>query len=266
MKIKFISGWTGYGGSTIVLLEHCKLLQEAGYNVEFYGEQEWHLNRFFGSRLLYDLVINPDDILVYHYMELETRPICLQCILFLHEKELYNIRSRKISGFDQIIFASQTQRDFHQIEGKIVNNPMLALVDIRQHYPPNQNIAGVVGTICERKNTHISIQKALEDNRDLVYVFGNIGSNEYYEEKIQPLLSDRVMLRDLVDPSNLMYMYNQFDVLYHMGEDESACLVLGECRLLNKPVIKSDKLFDYPLLDNKEILNQWKSVFNDTEI
>jgi hypothetical protein len=56
-------------------------------------------------------------------------------------------------------------------------------VDVKKHNPPNDNIAGVVGTIQTRKNTHVSICKALENRCNKVLLFGDF-EPEYFKNII----------------------------------------------------------------------------------
>lgn len=271
MAIKFVTGYSGCGGSTVCILEHCKLLDSAGFDVFFYGEQDWHLPRYKNSRRLCDFSANPEDIVIYHYIHADHKPKCHKFFLFLQETNLYDLRTidrslpntffrPNISFFDEILFVSESQKAWHGfLEGRIVPNFIHHLVDKSAHNPPCQNIAGVVGHVHPIKNSHISIQKALENGASKVNIYGPVYS-PYFDKEIRPLLSDRVVYKGHYEPERRMEMYNEFDVLYHFGEYESACLVLGECRILEKKVVKCEALKDYTICTKQEILEIWKSI------
>lgn len=260
MAVKFFTGYSGYGGSTICLIDHCKLLDSCGFDVELYGPNDWHFRRYRKSYKSSEFKPNQEDIVIYHYVDLSQRPSCSKCMIFLHETNLYDLRTKDISFFDEVLFASESQREWHGFAGGVVvPNVMEDLVDVANHKPPNRNIAGVVGHVHPIKSTHVSVLKALEDGMERVHIYGP-AYPPYFEEQIVPLLSDKVIYKGFYEPENRMEIYNSFDVLYHFGEYESACLVLGECRILKKKVVKCDALKDYPFYDKKQITQIWNQI------
>jgi len=262
MAIKFLTGYSGTGGSTICILEHCRLLDSVGFEAYFYGPQDWHLSRFKNSMRTIDFTLSDDDILIYHYVDANHRPNCFKFFLFLHETNLYDLRLKNTTFFDNILFSSESQKAWHGREkGVIVPNVMSNLVDKKKNNPPNKNIAGVVGHVHPIKNTHVSIEKALQDKVSKVHIYGPMYL-PYFEEKIKPLLSDKVEYKGEFEPERRMEIYNDFDILYHFGEYESACLVLGECRILQKKVVKCQSLIDYPIYTDQQIVEIWKKVLN----
>jgi hypothetical protein len=260
-KIKFITGFGSFGGSTIALLEHCKLLSENGFDTYLFAPGEWHMGRFSGCRKIEDLSIESDDIVIFHHLSPEVRPRCKKSILYLHEKSLWNIKDRDLLPFDSIAYVSEDQAFFHGVLGAVVPNPVKRMVDLSDHHPPCLNVAGIVGTIQQRKNQHLSIKKALDDERDKILLFGDF-EEHYFRSEIQPLLSDKVQYLGLIDPDKRMDMYNMFDVLYMFSSEEAASLVLGECRVLGKHVVKSDEVVDYEILDDENIISRWVEVFS----
>lgn len=261
-KVKFITGFGSFGGSTVALLEHCRLLGENGFETFLYADGEWHMGRFGGSRRMSDLSVDPDDILVFHHMDLAVRPRCRRSLLYLHEKSLWPLAGRNLLPFDSVVYVSEGQRRFHGVDGPVVPNPVRRMVDASKHSPPGSNVAGIVGTIQRRKMQHVSILKALEDGREKVLLFGDSEAN-YFESMVAPLLSDKVVHMGMFDPGDRMKMYNMFDCLYMHSSDESASLVLGECRVLGKEVFKSDEVEDYEMPGEDEIVSRWRGVFAD---
>lgn len=259
-KVKFVSGFGGFGGSTIALMQHCSLLSSAGYESHMYSDDKWLLSRFEKARKMSEFVVEEDDIIVYHLLEMGRRPKCKKAYLYMHEKTVWNLRAKQFSGFDEILFVNQGQMDWHGVKGFVIPNPMSGLVDKSDHSPPGQNVAGIVGTIQPRKLQHRSVKRALDDGRSKVLLFGDY-NKEYFEGYIKPLLSDRVEYMGLYDPSRRMEMYNSFDVLYMDSSDESASLVLGECKILEKEVSKDDRVQDYEIASDGEVLDRWVSLF-----
>jgi glycosyltransferase involved in cell wall biosynthesis len=265
--IKFVTGYSGYGGSTIMLIQHCNLLNENGIVAEIYGPQDWHFARCKSSRMLHELVPEEDDILIYHFSEPTSRPKCKKLFLFLQETSLYDLKTKPVDIFDEVLFVSKEQRMWHgRNDGKIVPNRVNGLVDPLLHNPPSKNIAGIVGNIHPIKNPDVSIAKAIEDGRDEIILFGPIMDGMAFEDYLSNYVSKydaRVKYGGFIEPENRMDMYNSFDVLYHFGEYESACITLGECRLLGKEVVKGDKLHDYPILNDQDIFNVWKKLIEE---
>jgi len=259
-KVKFVSGFGGFGGSTIALMQHCSLLNSAGYESFIYSDDKWLLSRFELARRMSDFSVEEDDIIIHHLMEMGRRPKCKKVYLYMHEKTVWNLRSKQFSGFDEILFVNENQMEWHGVKGFVVPNPMSGLVDKSAHFPPNQNIAGVVGTIQPRKLQHRSVRRAIDDGMSKVLLFGDY-NKEYFEGYIKPLLSDRVEYMGLYDPCRRMEMYNSFDKLYIDSSDESASLVLGECRILGKEVSKDERVPDYEMVSDEEVLDRWNNLF-----
>lgn len=247
-----------------MLIQHCNLLNENGIPSEIYGAQEWHLNRCGNSRKLDDLEFSDDDILVYHFSEPQFRPKCRKIFLLLQETSLYDLRKKPVEVFDEILFVSKEQREWHgQNQGLILPNRINGLVDKSTHSPPGRNVAGIVGNIHPIKNPDISIARAMDDGREEIILFGPIMdgmSFENYLAKYVDKYDERVRYGGFVEPEERMSMYNSFDVLYHFGELESACITLGECIVLGKSIVKGEKLHEYPILSDKEILGVWKEL------
>lgn len=261
-KVKFVTGFGSFGGSTVALLEHCRLLCENGFEATLYADGDWHMGRFGDSRKMCDFSPGRDDIVVFHHMDPVVRPKCRRSVLYLHEKSLWSLRGRNLLPFDSIVYVSESQKEYHGVPGTVVPNPVSRMVDPNGHCPPGMNIAGVVGTIQQRKRQHISIERALADGRSKVLLFGDY-EEAYFNSHIRPMLSDRVVYMGLFDPDDRMLMYNSFDCLYMFSSEESASLALGECRVLGKQVFKSAEVSDYEMPSDSEIMDRWASVFNE---
>jgi glycosyltransferase involved in cell wall biosynthesis len=265
--IKLVTGYSGYGGSTIMLIQHCNLLNENGIFAELYGPQDWHLSRCKNSKLLDELEVSKDDVLIYHFIEPSFKPKCKKFFLLIQETSLYDLRFKQVDVFDDILFVSREQQAWHgRNDGKIVPNRVNGLVDPLLHNPPSKNIAGIVGNIHPIKKPDVSIAKAIEDGRDEIILFGPIMDGMAFEDYLSKYVAKydrRVKYGGFIEPEDRMNMYNSFDVLYHFGEYESACITLGECRLLGKEVVKGDRLYDYPILNDRDIFDIWKKLIEE---
>jgi hypothetical protein len=258
--IKFVTGFSGFGGSTVMIIQHAKLLQEKGYEVEIYGAEDWHMDKFSGSKKLKDLSYSEDDIILFHYYTPNFKIKCKKCFLYLQETNLFDLREKDLSLFDEVLFVSEGQMNYHGFEkGRILPNRINGLVDLSKNKPPGQNIAGIIGHIHPIKQPHVAIKKALEDNVSKIFLYGII-CLPYFEKEIQPFLSEKVVYGGAIPLESKMEMYNSFDILYHFGEFESACLAWAEAHVLGKKIVKSEKLYEYPILDDHEVLEVWKTI------
>lgn len=165
--------------------------------------------------------------------------------------------------FDSVAYVCESQKEYHGVPGAVVPNPVARMVDPGAHSPPGKDIAGVVGTIQARKRQHLSVDMALADGRSRVLLFGDF-EEDYFNSRIKPLLSERVVYMGLADPDDRMSMYNSFDHMYIFSSEESASLALGECRVLGKQVFKSEEVSDYEIIGDSEIVDRWRSVFEDS--
>jgi hypothetical protein len=121
------------------------------------------------------------------------------------------------------------------------------------------NIAGIIGTIEDRKQTHISIERALSDGCEKIYLFGHIGDEKYYNNFIKKFISDKVI--HYGHTTNKQEMYNMIGKVYHSSKGEVACLVKDECYLTNTEFYGNDETNnEVSKLNNDEILKLWKKT------
>ena len=121
-----------------------------------------------------------------------------------------------------------------------------------------EKIAGVIGSFDENKQTHISIQRALADGCEKVYLFSE-PYGPYYENYIKPLINDNVILKGFVEDKQAMY--DMLGCVYHSSKSEVACLVKDECESTGV-VFHGNESTDNPpvLLTNDEIINKWLKI------
>jgi hypothetical protein len=254
-KIKIISGFTDKGGSTTAFINLTNYLNENGFDCTFYGPHNWHLNKC-KSKLTSDLIINENDILITHFIQLPERPRAKKVILCCHEKNLYQVGLIK-QHWDLAVFLHEEHRKYHsEYDGKYVIIPNFKenLIEIKK--PEKDLIAGIIGSIDENKQVHISIQRALNDGCEKVYIFGSISEPSYYEKYVKNLLSDKVIFYGRHE--NKQEMYNMIGRVYHSSISEVACLVKDECFLTNTKFYGNEATInEISTLSNQEILEKW---------
>ena len=257
--IKIMTGWSDKGGSTNAFISLTNALNKLGYDATLYGPHTWHLDKC-KSALLDNNILNiqPNDRLIVHFLQLPNRPNAGKVILSCHEKNLYEVG--KIKQFwDEAVFLNQRHKDYHsEYNGEFKIIPNLKTPFILKDKTGLEKIAGVIGSFDENKQTHVSIQRALADGCEKVYLFSE-PYGPYYENYVKPLLSDKVILKGFVEDKQVMY--DMLGCVYHSSKSEVACLVKDECESTGV-VFKGNEATDNPpvLLTNDEIINKWIKI------
>ena len=257
--IKIMTGWSDRGGSTNAFISLTNALNKLGYDATLYGPHTWHLDKCKSALLdNNNLNVGPNDRLIVHFLQLPNRPNAGKVILSCHEKNLYEVG--KIKQFwDEAVFLNQRHKDYHsEYNGEFKIIPNLKTPFILRDKTGLEKIAGVIGSFDENKQTHISIQRALADGCEKVYLFSE-PYGPYYENYIKPLINDNVILKGFVEDKQAMY--DMLGCVYHSSKSEVACLVKDECESTGV-VFKGNEATDNPpvLLTNDEIINKWLKI------
>jgi hypothetical protein len=259
--IKIVSGYSDKGGSTTVFINLTNFFNENGIETVFYGPNKWHLDKCKSADLK-DLKITEEDNVIAHFMKLDERPPAKKIVLSCHEKWWYPV-GRVTQFWDEAIFLHEEHRKYHsEYTGKYQIIPNIKEPLKLSDKSNVKNIAGIIGTIEDRKQTHLSIQQALRDKCDKIYIFGNIGNQLYYETFVKPLLiPNKVIHIDYT--TDKQSMYNMIGKVYHNSKAEVACLVKDECYLTGTEFIGNEETNNIvSTLTNEEILFLWKKLFN----
>ena len=125
-----------------------------------------------------------------------------------------------------------------------------------------ERIAGIIGSVESRKQTHVSVERALTDGCEQVYIIGNIGDRGYYDHFVKNKIDNkRVFL--VPYQTNKQKMYDRLGRVYHSSTGEVACLVKDECYLTNTKFFGNEETEnDVSLLNNEEIVNLWRDVLS----
>jgi hypothetical protein len=255
--IKIITGWSNQGGSTTAFISLTNALNAAGYDATLYGPHPWHLDKC-KSGLEKDIKLSPNDRLITHFIQLPIRPNVAKVILSCHEKNLYEVGNIK-QFWDEAVFLNKRHKDYHkEYNGDFVIIPNLRMSFIHRDKTGLEKIAGVIGSFDDNKQTHISIQRALDAGCEKVYLFGD-PYGQYYEEYVKPMLSDKVIVQGFVNDKQAMY--DMLGCVYHSSKSEVACLVKDECESTGV-IFNGNEATDNPpvTLTNEEIIAEWIKV------
>jgi hypothetical protein len=259
-KIKILSGFSDKGGSTTAFINLTNYLNENGYDCTFYGPHPWHLDKC-KSNLINYLNLFEDDIVICHFLDLKERPKVKKVILSCHEKNLYVV-SDKFKFWDTAVFINDSHREYHKKyvgDYKIIPNLKEELFSVDK--PEKDKIAGIIGSIDTNKQTHLSIQRAINDKCETIYIFGNVTDTVYYESYVKNLIGNNVVFYG--HHSNKQEMYNMIGRVYHSSISEVACLVKDECFLTNTKFFGTESTNpEVSVLTNDEVINKWIELFN----
>jgi len=256
-KVKIISGWSGPGGSTTVFINLTNYFNAKGLDCTFYGPQNWHLDRC-KSGTLSDLSFEEDDVLICHYIDLVQRPKVKKVLFACHEKWWFDF-SKIVSFWDKVIFLHKEHRDYHSnYQGSFSIIP-----NIKEELHPRDKseldlVAGVIGAIEDRKQTHVSIERAIDDGCEKVLLFGNIQDHKYYNEMVQPLITNGKVI-NMGYANSKQEMYDSVGRVYHSSKGEVACLVKDECFSTGTKFFGNEET-DNTVSDfsNEKIFSLWK--------
>jgi len=255
--IKIVTGWSNQGGSTSAFIALTNALNSAGYDATLYGPHTWHLDKCKAD-LDKNLNVTHTDRLITHFVQLPFRPNAGKVILACHEKNLYEVGKVK-QFWDEVVFLNKRHRDYHsEYNGDFAMIPNLRVPFIHKDKIGLEKIAGVIGSFDDNKQTHISIQRALDAGCEKVYLFGD-PYGQYYEQYVKPMLSDKVIVQGFVNDKQAMY--DMLGCVYHSSKSEVACLVKDECESTGV-IFNGNEATDNPpvTLTNEEIIAEWIKV------
>lgn len=258
-KIKIITGFSDKGGSTFAFINLVNQLNESGIDCTLYGPHKWHLNKC-KSDLLINFRFKPNDNIISHFLKLETRPDVKRIILSCHEKDLFKVWEVK-QHWDEVVFINETHRQYHnQYNGDYTIIPNLTQNLLKSNKTGVEKIAGIIGSFDFNKQTHISIQRALSDGCEKVYLFGE-PNTDYFNQYVKPLCNDKVIVKGFMDDKQKMY--DMIGKVYSSSLSEVASLVKDECMLTGTEFIGTNSTSHENIYwGNDRIINEWKKIFN----
>lgn len=260
--IKILTGYSERGGSTVALSTLTNSLNGFGVETIMYGPHDYHLGLCRSGKLTQEVIddLDDDDIVLTHFLQLPARPKGKKVVLVCHEKWWFDVGGVN-QYWDEVVFLHQAHRDYHKkYEGDYSIIPNLKYPLFKKDKPELAKVAGIVGSIEDRKQTHISIQRALKDKCDKIYLFGKIGEQGYYEQYVKPLVAHPKVI-EYGHADNKQTMYDMIGRVYHSSKGEVACLVKDECWSTGTEFFGNEETeHTVSELTNEEIIKEWFKV------
>jgi len=257
--IRFLTGWSNPGGSTIAFINLVNALNEAGHQAVLAGPHTWHLGKCKAEQVTRGtkMSVHKDDILVVHFMKIfVARPPVKGFFLSSHEQDLFPLSEVDYSIFDKIHYVSEHQRDFHGL----FNHPHFIipniLDDLKPNKKPTEKIGGVIGSIDKNKNVHKSIRRALEDGCDKVLIYGMVSDPWYWQTTIAPLI-DGETVQYVGYEEDKQKIYDSITDVYHSSKLETWGYIKGECGLTNTNYHGNASTDGYWEMSKKDIVDKW---------
>ena len=259
--VKIVSGWSNRGGSTFAFINLTNALNEAGYDTTFYGPHEWHLDKCKSGKIN-ELNINKKDKVIFHFIQLTARPNAEKVLLSCHEKNVFEVGSMA-QHWDEVVFLNEKQRNYHYgYTGKYSIIPNLKeVLENNPKSPETKGVAGIIGSIDENKQTHVSIHKAFRDGFTKVMLFGNVTDPNYYNNFVKPLIDENVVEKGFI--SDKQKIYDEVEAVYLSSHSEVASLVKDECETTGTKFYGSKATeHDIINLSNNEIVKEWVKILD----
>tara|TARA_R110002051_G_scaffold11808_2_gene42531 strand:+ start:2254 stop:3030 length:777 start_codon:yes stop_codon:yes gene_type:complete len=255
-SVKLLSGWSNPGGSTHHHIALTNLLNSKGVECVFYGPHDYHLDKC-KSDTLDKLQIGPEHILISHFLHVPNDPTWKKHILSCHETNIFPLSEVNLEVYDTIQYVSQSQKDWHGVDhSSVIIPPMVEKVKWKN---PENKCAGVIGSIDPHKRPHLSIQAALDDGYDKVFLFGDITDREYFNKEVAPYVNRGEAVMQAHE-SDRKALYGQIEAVYHSSLRETYGLVEAECRLAGIPFRGESN--NQVILTEDEIWERWEDCLN----
>lgn len=269
--IKILTGYSGLGGSTTALINLTNTLNKVGYPTIFYGPDEYHKKICRYGRSIKDYQKQFGERLIIHFGDFKKRPEHAKRVIFSsYEKKEYEVNDQ-ICFWDSCVFSNDEHKKYHSnYTGpyKIIPNLHQKIKNIEKS-PEAKKCAGVIGNICERKQPHISIQRALDDGYEKVYLFGNLSDKfiPYFEKYVYPFIEkfpNQVIYCGPVDDKSKIYSMIDAAYLSSVEDGEVSPLVRDECKMTGTIFKGTDacNFGDDVIWTNKKILDAWIDILH----
>lgn len=262
--IKIISGWGNAGGSTVAFINLTNALNKSGIETVFYTPHSWHLDKCKADTMV-NISLKEDDNLIVHFFNTNWAcrpPIKGKVIYSCHEKDIAPIRNMNYKLFDKIHFVSRPQKEWHNVDHPSFILPNV-IDSLEQSTCTDKKVAGIIGSIDRNKQTHISIQRALDDGMKYIRLFGKITDQQYFEENVRKYMSDdRVVPPMYMD--NKQEMYNMVSDVYLSSKSETWSYLKPECDMTGVKFHGTEAIKDNfeQNMTNEEIVEAWKKELN----
>ncbi len=253
-KIKILSGWSKPGGSTTSFINLCNLFNENGYDCTFYGHDSFPVGQCKYDSMENCAVNEEGEILIIHFLKIPERPeASKKVILACHEKDVFPVKTIK-PYWDEVVYVSNSQMFWQGVPGTVIPNVLTPLTKMEDDLIKR---VGVIGSIDRNKNTHVSIQRALDDGFKKVYLYGLVTDQNYYREHVVKYVNNgQASIQGYkVNPQE---MYDSLSDVYHSSLSETFNLIKGECELTGTNYHGLDSAESgAEYWDNNKIIEAW---------
>jgi hypothetical protein len=188
-------------------------------------------------------------------LNLQKRPDVKKIVLSCHEKNLFEVG--KIQQFwDEAVFLNQEHKNYHSSynnKWRIIPNLIQDLQKKDKKYL--DKVAGIIGSFDFNKQTHISIQRAIDDGCEIIYLFGEPNTT-YFEQYVKQLCNEKVIVKGFFNDKQ--EMYDMIGRVYSSSISEVASLVKDECELTGTKFFGTSSTSHNNLsIPNEEVINKW---------
>lgn len=261
--IKILTGWGNIGGSTIAHINLVNAFNEYGLEAKLYSPHTYHHDKC-SSGSLNELVINEDDILIFHFLQIPPNIKAKKIILSVHEQNVFDVSRVDLSNVDCVHFVAEHQKDYHKFDS--YNKPYFILSNILDPLVPNpktrKKAVGIIGTVDENKQVHASILRAIGKGFKDITIYGKVTDQHYYETKVLPLIK-RYNVKGPKFAENKQEMYDSITDVFFSSVLECKPNIIGECKLTGTNIhLISNKNYanGYYETDKEKIVNKWKEI------
>lgn len=260
--IKIVTGWSNKGGSTFALMNLMDELKKVGHDSIMYGPHDWHLDKCNGA-MIKDFHMTEEDIIIAHFIQLpQGGPQPKKVVLSCHEKDVFEVGN--INPFwDTVVFLNEKQRKYHKTyfgPYEIISNIKLPF-EVKPKSKKAKNTAGIIGSFDVNKQTHISIERAVNDGFNKVLLFGGVSDQNYYNEFVKPLVDKYDNVSEYGFIEDKQEMYDMVGTVYLSSKSEVASLVKDECYSTGTE-FKGNHATNNDTVDmtNEDIISKWLKV------
>ena len=272
-KIKIITGWSNPGGSTVALINLCNLFNDNGHECVLYGPHDWHLGQCPADLFEKCKVNEPGESIITHFLKFPERPPqAKKVVLACHEKDVYPIHS--VTKFwDEVSFVSKSQQQWQRSEAVKAQAPLIqtpldwcegvVIPNVICKVNERNNtvkMAGVIGSIDRNKNTHVSVERAIEDGHKKVLLYGKVTDDTYYKQKVEKYVNKGIAVVCGYNHDR-GEVYGSVSDVYHSSLSETFNYIKPECEQAGVDYhgLKSaESGADY--WEDEEILTAWEEL------
>ena len=261
-RIKIVTGWSNPGGSTIAHINLCNLFNSSGIDCTLYGPHEWHLGKC-NSASHDSFKEEEGDTIISHFCNLNAKRLAYyNCkhILSCHETNMFPLKQMDLESYKVIHYVSNLQKKWHS-----VNHPNVIIPNVIDELAPSPcdtNCCGIIGSIDSHKQPHVSIERALWDGWETIYLFGTLNDPAYVRKFIEPLIEKnkgKIHYQGHVDDKQKMY--DSIDAVYHSSQRETFNYIKAECEKTGVSYRGLDTAdTDAVYMSNEDILESWKKI------